>query len=91
MSYRVNNSGRPYDFRRTVNTSVGGELLVGKDWEAIAHTELRRISLMVGVYHQQLKNCAGYEETGQAIEELEKAIEAIAEAAESDSFLQREN
>ena len=90
MAYRVDNRGRPYDIRRTVNTSVGGELLVGSDWEAIAHTELRRLSLAVGVYHQQLRDCAGYEETGRAIVELEKAIDAIAASADFDDPLRRE-
>ena len=32
MAYKVDSRGRPYDIRRTVNTSVGGELLVGTDW-----------------------------------------------------------
>ena len=90
MAYKVDSRGRPYDIRRTVNTSVGGELLVGTDWEAIAHTELRKLSIMVGVYHQQLRDCAGYEETGRAIEELEKAIDAIAESADFDDPLRRE-
>lgn len=90
MAYKVDSRGRPYDIRRTVNTSVGVELLVGTDWEAIAHTELRKLSIMVGVYHQQLRDCAGYEETGRAIEELEKAIDAIAESADFDDPLRRE-
>ena len=90
MAYKVDSRGRPYDIRRTVNTSVGGELLVGTDWEAIAHTELRKLSIMVGVYHQQLRDCAGYEETGRAIVELEKAIDAIAESADFDDPLRRE-
>ena len=90
MAYKVDSRGGPYDIRRTVNTSVGGELLVGTDWEAIAHTELRKLSIMVGVYHQQLRDCAGYEETGRAIEELEKAIDAIAESADFDDPLRRE-
>ena len=90
MAYKVDSRGRPYDIRRTINTSVGGELLVGSDWEAIAHTELRKLSLAVGVYHQQLRDCAGYEETGRAIEELENAIDAIAESADFDDPLRRE-
>ncbi len=44
---------------------------------------------MVGVYHQQLRDCAGYEETGRAIEQLDKAVDAIAESAEFDSPLRR--
>ena len=91
MGYRVDNRGRSYDLRRTINTGIGAELLVGKGWEAIAHTELRRISLAIGVYHQQLKDYVGYEETGRAIQELENAIDAIAETAELDRDLSIEN
>ena len=90
MAYKVDSRGRPYDIRRTVNTLVGGELLLGTDWEAIAHTELGKLSLAVGVYHQQLRDCAGYEETGRAIEELEQAIDAIAECADFDDPIRRE-
>ncbi len=77
MGYRVDHRGRPYDVRRTVNTSVHAELLIGKGWEAIAHAELKRLTLQVGMYHQQLKDNAGYEETGRAVVALEEAVEAL--------------
>ena len=32
--------------------------------------KLRQLSIMVSVYNQQLRDCAGYEETGRAIEQL---------------------
>lgn len=80
MSYRVDHRGRPYDVRRTLNTSVHAELLIGKGWEAIAHAELKRLALVVGTYHQQLKDNAGYEETGRAVVALEEAVEALERA-----------
>ena len=77
MGYRVDHRGRPYDVRRTVNTSVHAELLIGKGWEAIAHAELKRLVLQVGMYNQQLKDNPGYEETGRAVVALEEAVEAL--------------
>ena len=40
---------------------------------------------MVGEYHQQLRDCAGCQENSRATEQLEKAVDAIAESAEFDS------
>ena len=80
--YRVDRNGRPYDMRRSLNTRVGAELLVGKGWEAIAHAELKRLALEVGIYHQQLKDFVGYEETGVAVKALEQACDAIEAATE---------
>ena len=56
-----------------MDTRVGGELLLGDGWEAVAHAELKRLALQIGIYHQQLKDCVGYRETGAAIEALERA------------------
>lgn len=84
MSYRVDHRGRPYDVRRTLNTSVHAELLIGKGWEAIAHAELKRLALVVGTYHQQLKDNAGYEETGRAVVALEEAVEALERALDEE-------
>jgi hypothetical protein len=82
--YRVDNRGRPYDVRRSLNTRVSGELLVGSGWEAIAHAELKRLALEIGIYHQQLKSFAGYEETGAAVKALEQACDAIEAATEAE-------
>ena len=84
MSYRVDPRGRPYAVRRTMNTSVHAELLIGKGWEAIAHAELKRLALVVGTYHQQLKDNAGYDETGRAVVALEEAVAALEHALDED-------
>ena len=80
MGYRVDHRGRPYDVRRTVNTSVHAELLIGKGWEAVAHAELKRLALVVGTYHQQLEGNPGYDETGRALIALKEAVEALENA-----------
>lgn len=80
MSYRVDRRGRPVDVRRTMNTNVSAELLVGPGWEAVAHTELRRLSLVISSYHQQLEGYAGYGETGEAVDALKRAVIAIEKA-----------
>ncbi len=77
MGYRVDQRGRAYDFRRTLNTGVHAELLIGKGWEAVAHAEIRRMCLVVNAYHQQLDGYAGFKETGDAVEALKLAAEAI--------------
>lgn len=82
--YRVDRQGRHYDVRRTLNTRVSGELLVGKGWEAIAHAELKRLAIEVGIYNQQLKSFAGYEETATAVMALDAACAAIEAATESE-------
>ena len=51
---------------------------MGDGWEAVAHAELKRLALQVGIYHQQLKDCPGYYETGMAIEALEAACDTLA-------------
>lgn len=81
MGYRVDSRGRPNDMRRSLNTTVAGELLVGDGWEAVAHAELKRLALIAGIYHQQLKSFAGYEETGAAVKALEAACDAVEMAA----------
>lgn len=86
MSYRVDPRGRPYDVRRTINMSVHAELLIGKGWEAIAHAELKRLALVVGTYHQQLKDNAGHEETGRAVVALEDAVEALERTLGEDEY-----
>ena len=86
MSYRVDHRGRPYDVRRTLNTSVHAELLIGKGWEAIVHAELKRLALIVGMYHQRLKDNAGYEETGRAVVALEDAVEAVERTLDEDEY-----
>ena len=78
---RRNNRGEIIESRRVVNTRVSGELLVGSGWEAVAHTELKRLALEVGIYQKQLESCAGYEELGRAVEALDEACRVIAESA----------
>jgi len=72
---RRNSRGEIIESRRTVDTRVSGELLVGAGWEAIAHTELRRLALSIGIYQKQL---------GRAIEALDSACKAISDSAEYD-------
>ena len=81
MSFAVDRRGRPYNERRYVDTVIKGQLLVGRGWEAIAHSELKRLTVEVGIYHQQLKGNPGFDETADAILSLEAACEAIAEKA----------
>ena len=81
---RRNSRGEIIESRRTVDTRVSGELLVGAGWEAIAHTELRRLTLSIGIYQKQLEDCSGYLELGRAIEALDSACKAIADSAEYD-------
>ena len=77
---RRDGRGRVIDTRRNINTEVGGQLLIGDGWEAVAHAELTRLAVEIGIYHQQLKGSAGYAQTGRAIVALEKACDAISEA-----------
>jgi hypothetical protein len=78
---RRNSRGDIIDSRRSINTRVVGELLIGDGWESVAHSELKALAVTVGIYHQQLKDQPGYEQTGQAIEALEKACTEIAHSA----------
>ena len=78
---RRNRNGDVIESRRHINTRVGGELLIGDGWESVAHAELKALAVTVGIYHQQLKNQPGYEETGQAIEALDQACAEIARSA----------
>ena len=75
---RRDREGRIVESRRTLDTRIHGELLLGDGWEAVAHAELKRLALQVGIYHQQLKDCPGYYETGRAIEALEAACDTLA-------------
>ena len=81
---RRDREGRVVESRRYMDTRVGGELLLGDGWEAVAHAELKRLALQIGIYHQQLKGCAGYEETGAAIEALDEACNALEQSNFSD-------
>ena len=81
---RRNRRGDIIESRRSINTRVGGELLIGDGWESVAHSELKALSVTVGIYHHQLAGCAGYEETGQAIQALEKACEALSDSVRRD-------
>ena len=74
---RRDRDGRVLESRRTFDTRIHGELLLGDGWEAVAHAELKRLALQIGIYHQQLKGCAGSQETGRAIDALEEACEAL--------------
>ena len=47
---RRNHRGDIIDSRRSIDTRVSGELLLGEGWEAIAHTELTRLKLTIGIY-----------------------------------------
>ena len=76
-----NSRGDIIDSRRSINTRVVGELLIGDGWESVAHSELKALAVTVGIYHQQLKDQPGYEQTGQAIEALEKACTEITNSA----------
>lgn len=58
--------------------------MVGKGWETIAHAELKRSALEIGIYHQQLKSFAGYEEKGDAVKALEQACDAIEASTETE-------
>ena len=78
---RRNRHGDVVESRRSINTRVGGELLIGDGWESVAHAELRALAVTVGIDHQQLKDQPGYEHTGKAIEALEQACAEIARSA----------
>ena len=78
---RRNTRGDIIESRRSINTRVAGELLIGDGWESVAHSELKALAVTVGIYHQQLKAQPGYKQTGQAIEALEKACTEITNSA----------
>ena len=79
---RRDRQGRIIETRRVVETRVSGQLLIGDGWEAIAHAELKRLSIEIGIYHQQLKDNAGYDQTGVAIAALEEACNALSDAGD---------
>ena len=72
-----NHRGNIIRSHRHINTNIRAELLIGDGWEAVAHAELKRLSLEVSAYHNQLENCVGYEETGKAVKSLQAACQAI--------------
>ena len=78
---RRNSRGDIIESRRSINTRVAGELLIGDGWESVAHSELKALAVTVGIYHQQLKDQPGYEQTGQAIAALEHACAEITNSA----------
>jgi hypothetical protein len=78
------NRGRVRKTTRRINTRINAELLVGDGWEGVAYAELMRLSLEVGVFHSQLEDKPGYEETGRAVKALKEAYKAIDEAYGSD-------
>ena len=80
---RRNSRGDIIESRRTIDTSISGKLLVGDGWEAVAHTELKRLSIAVGIYQQQLEDYAGYEELTVAKDALNRACAKIAESVEA--------
>ena len=51
---RSDRDGRVLESRRTFDTRIHGELLLGDGWEAVAHAELKRLALQIGIYHQRL-------------------------------------
>ena len=79
---RRNSRGEIIESRRVVNTRVSGELLVGSGWEAVAHTELKRLSLEVSIYQKQLESYPGYDELGRAVAALDEACRVIADSAD---------
>jgi len=83
---RRNHRGDIIDSRRSIDTRVSGELLLGEGWEAIAHTELTRLKLTIGIYQKQLEGCAGYLQLGRAVEALDEACMAIAESSEHTDY-----
>ena len=83
---RRNHRGDIIDSRRSIDTRVSGELLLGEGWEAIAHTELTRLKLTIGIYQKQLERCAGYLQLGRAVEALDEACMAIAESSEHTDY-----
>jgi hypothetical protein len=72
-----NHRGEIRRSNRRINTRVSGELLVGDGWEGVAFAELKRLSLEVGIYHDQLEGKPGYEETGLAAKALKDACLAL--------------
>jgi hypothetical protein len=79
---RRDGRGRVIETRRYVETKVSGQLLIGDGWEAVAHAELKRLSIEIGIYHQQLKDNAGYQQTAVAIAALEEACDELSDAGE---------
>jgi hypothetical protein len=82
---KLNNQGQIVGTVHKINTKINAELLVGDGWASVAYAELMRLSLEVSVYHNQLENKPGHEETGRAVEALKAAYTALNEAyGESD-------
>ncbi|MBT6668015.1 MAG: hypothetical protein HN738_07950 [Gammaproteobacteria bacterium] len=79
----INRDSRKGNLRavRTLNTRIQTELLIGPDWEVLAHAELKRLALEVGTYHTQLEDAPGHEETGRAVIALNAACRAIEECS----------
>ena len=77
---RRNRRGEIIESRRHLDTRVSAELLVGDGWQAIAHTELRKLTLIIGMYQKQLENHPGYEELSRAVVALDSACESISES-----------
>ncbi len=75
-----NHRGDVVRSHRSINTHVNAELLIGADWEAVAHIELKRLALVLGAYHSQLQDHPGHKETGEALKHLNAACQTIEES-----------